>query len=194
MTTASDDILIVSGLPRSGTSMMMRMLDRTGIDPLVDHERRPDDDNPLGYYEFERVKKLPEGDTGWMDDAKGKVVKIISELLLHLPTTGYDYKVIFMQRAIQEVLASQRKMLVNRGEDPDAILDAQLALLYTKHLVKVRKHLDDHDCFTVHFASYNALLKETGAALDGIGRFLGDRVDTARMAEVIRPDLYRPRK
>ena len=133
----SEVISVVSGLPRSGTSMMMRMLHMGGIEPVQDGIRAPNEDNPKGYYEFERVKKLPEKDHGWLPDARGKVVKCISELLFHLPTE-YDYKVVFLIRNIPEILASQKKMLVNRGQDPDKISDQELSLLYMKHLTKTK--------------------------------------------------------
>src|SRR5437899_574640 len=117
----SNTVTIVSGLPRSGTSMMMKMLEAGGMEPLTDHVRTADEDNPKGYYEFERVKDL-EKDQTWLEDAKGRYVKVISMLLKHLPA-GYTYKVIFMRRTMEEILASQRKMLVRRGESPDRVAD-----------------------------------------------------------------------
>ena len=112
----SQPIVIVSGLPRSGTSMMMKMLEAGGIPLLTDSIRQADEDNPKGYYEFERAKKLPDGDTAWLKEARGKAVKIIAALLMELPQ-GYTYQVLFMHRNIQEVLASQSKMLARRGEE-----------------------------------------------------------------------------
>jgi hypothetical protein len=81
---------IVSGLPRSGTSMMMKMLEAGGMEALTDNIRKADIDNPKGYYEFERVKQIKE-DQAWLDDAKGRAVKMVSMLLLDLPE-GYNYK------------------------------------------------------------------------------------------------------
>ena len=106
-------ITIVSGLPRSGTSLMMQMLVAGGMTPLSDGERTADADNPRGYLEWERIKQLPN-DPGCIAEAEGKVVKVISRLLLSLPS-GYDYRVIFMQRPLPEVLASQDQMLRRRG-------------------------------------------------------------------------------
>ena len=103
----ADTVNIVSGLPRSGTSMMMKMLEAGGIEPLIDHIRKADIDNPKGYYEFERVKQIKE-DQEWLDDAVGKVVKMVSMLLLDLPP-GYNYKIVFTRREMKEILASQRK-------------------------------------------------------------------------------------
>jgi len=114
-----NQIIIVSGLPRSGTSMLMKMLEAGGLEILTDEIRKADTDNPKGYYEFERVKKL-ETDNIWLPEAKGKVVKIISMLLQHLPL-NYVYKIIFIKRDIHEVLASQKQMLVRRGEPTDPL-------------------------------------------------------------------------
>ena len=97
----SDTIVIVSGLPRSGTSMMMKMLAAGGVEPLIDNLRAADDDNPKGYFEFERVKQI-EHDKVWLADARGRAVKLISALLKHLPPT-YNYKVIFMRRAMPDI-------------------------------------------------------------------------------------------
>jgi len=107
-------IIIVSGLPRSGTSMMMKMLEAAGLEILTDHLRAADDNNPKGYYEFERVKQLKAGDFDWLPQARGKVVKIISALLEYLPNQ-YEYKIIFMRRNMDEVLSSQRQMLMRDG-------------------------------------------------------------------------------
>ena len=105
-------ITVVSGLPRSGTSMMMKMLEAGGVPLIIDNLRTSDEDNPAGYYEFEPVKKLGKGDSGWLADAQGKAVKVIAALLVHLPA-AYTYQIIFMHREMSEILASQRKMLLN---------------------------------------------------------------------------------
>src|SRR5690554_4050220 len=119
-------VIVVSGLPRSGTSMMMKMLEAGGLRVFVDNLRTPDPDNPEGYYEYERVKQLDKGDTAWVGEAQGQVVKVISALLEHLPAE-HRYQVIFMNRNIGEVLASQKKMLQRRGEATDKISDEAMA-------------------------------------------------------------------
>src|SRR5262245_294181 len=129
-------VTVVSGLPRSGTSLMMRMLDMGGRPPLTDGVRAADPDNPRGYYEYERVKQLPKGDHAWLPDARGRAVKVISALLEHLPD-GYEYRVIFMRRRMEEVMASQREMLVRRGEAADATTDAAMTALFDKHLHRI---------------------------------------------------------
>ena len=187
-------IIVVSGLPRSGTSMMMKMLEVGGLPPLVDHIRTADLDNPKGYYEFERVKKLPEGDHAWLVDARGKVVKVIAMLLLHLPAT-YTYRVIFMRRAMPEILASQRKMLINRGEDPDNIGDEEMARIFNGHLRQVNAWLTNQPNLEHLDVKYSQLVD--GSRLEDIERinqFLGGELDVRKMKEVVDPDLYRHRK
>ncbi len=187
-------ITVVSGLPRSGTSLMMKMLEVGGIPPLIDNVRTADEDNPKGYYEFERVKQLPKGDTEWLGDANGKVVKIISALLPHLPDS-HSFKIIFMERNITEVLLSQKKMLVRRQEDPDKIDDEKLATLFKKHLQETQNWLNEHkhhiSCLQVN---YNRLLDGDKSILLSINKFLGGKLDTNAMSKVIDPSLYRSKK
>ena len=128
--TKRDYVIIVSGLPRSGTSMMMKAIHSGGIEPIIDHIRKADEDNPKGYYEFEPVKKTKE-DTSWLADAPGSVVKMVYRLLYDLPG-NYDYRVVFMQRDLKEVLASQKKMLDRSGKGRrGAIPDEQMAALFS---------------------------------------------------------------
>jgi hypothetical protein len=195
MTDQSSDqaITLVSGLPRSGTSMMMKMLEAGGLAPLTDNIRTADEDNPKGYYEFERVKQLPKGDVAWLPDAQGKVVKVIAALLPHLPG-GYHYRVIFMQRAMPEVLASQRQMLIRRGEDPDKIPDDVIAKLFEKHLKQVNEWVSQQPNVERLDVNYNALLKNPQPFIDQIDTFLNHRLDTAKMAVVVDPALHRQRE
>src|SRR5574340_1524920 len=132
----STDITIVSGLPRSGTSMMMKMLAAGGMTVLEDNIRTADLDNPKGYFEFERVKNLPDGDTGWLNDAVGKVVKIVAFFIPYLPNT-YRYQIVFMHRAMPEILASQLAMLSNRGNNPNEVDVEKMAGIYEKHIRQV---------------------------------------------------------
>ena len=127
-----EPMIIVSGLPRSGTSMLMKMLEAGGMDILADDVRIPDDDNPQGYYEYEKVKNM-KNDTQWLGLAEGKAVKIVSHLLHHLPDTK-TYKVIFMKRNLEEVIASQNKMLERTGKPMSPVNDAKLIDLFENHL------------------------------------------------------------
>lgn len=189
----SNKIIIVSGLPRSGTSLMMMMLDAAGIPPMQDHIREADADNPKGYYEFERVKKLPEGDTQWIGDAKGKVVKVITMLLEHLPN-NYKYDVIMMRREIGEILASQRKMLERRGEDPNKVSDEELSDLFSKHFDQVMEWIADQKNFRYVEVNYNTLLETPEKEIAKVNKFLSGKLDEAAMLAKIDPQLYRQRK
>ena len=186
-------VTIVSGLPRSGTSMMMKMLEAGGLPPLTDNLRTADEDNPKGYYEFERVKQLPKGDVAWLPDAQGKVVKVIAALLPHLPG-GYEYRVIFMQRAMSEVLASQKQMLIRRGEDPNKIPDEVIAKLFEKHLKQVNDWVSQQPNVERLDVNYNEMLKNPQPFIDQINVFLGNQLDAAKMATVVDPSLHRQRK
>ena len=186
-------VVIVSGLPRSGTSMMMKMLEAGGIAPLTDKIRTADDDNPKGYYEFERVKKMDKGDTEWMEVAVGKAVKVISQLLRHMPA-GYEYKVIFMRRSMEEILASQKKMLINRGEDPEKASDEEISALFHKHLRNVMKWIDSTPGVSGLYVHYTDMLNNPEPQVAQVNDFLGGNLDTNAMAAVVDPNLYRNRK
>ena len=186
-------ITIVSGLPRSGTSMTMKMLEAGGFPILTDGMRTANEDNPNGYYEFERVKKLDKEDTTWLEEAQGKAVKVISALLKYLPP-DYTYKVIFMQRRMVEILASQRQMLIRRSEPDQKISDAELMELFKKHLRSVRVWLAQQPNIKVIYISYNDLLTNPSKEVNTINQFLGNILDEARMAEVIDPTLYRQKQ
>jgi len=185
-------VVVVSGLPRSGTSMMMKALEAGGVPVLIDGLRSADKDNPEGYYEFERVKELDKGDTAWVADAQGKVVKVISALLEYLPP-DYQYRVIFMNRKIDEVLNSQRKMLANRCEAVDAVNDAEMADLFAKHLTKVKAWLRAQPNFSVLEVDYNAMLQNPSRYIGMVDQFLDNALDEAAMTQVINPNLYRNR-
>lgn len=186
-------IVVVSGLPRSGTSMMMKMLEAGGIPPLTDKLRTADKDNPKGYYEFERVKQLDKGDTAWLPQAEGKVVKVISALLKHLPS-DYRYQVIFQRRHMSEILASQRKMLVHRGEDPDKMDDAQMAALFERHVQQLEGWLRQQPNIEVLYTHYSDVMADPLTEIDRIRRFLGRDLDVRAMVEVVDPELYRNRR
>lgn len=192
-TDEKEKIVVVSGLPRSGTSMMMKMLEAGGLPPLTDEIREADKDNPQGYYEFERVKKLDEGDVDWLPRAEGKVVKVISALLQHLPH-DYRYDVIFMQRHMPEILASQRKMLVRRGEDADKMDDERMADLFEKHLQKVTSWLSQQENVNVLYVHYSEALQDPQTAAERVAAFLDRDLDVEPMVGVVDPNLYRNRR
>ena len=191
MTTMEKFITIVSGLPRSGTSMMMKMLEAGGIEILTDNLRTADEDNPKGYYEFEAVKQLEE-DQEWLPDAQGKVVKIISQLLKPLPR-DYKYKVIFMHRKMAEILASQKQMLIRRGEPTDAVADETIAALFQKHLSKVEAWLAEQSNFEVLYVHYSEALEKPAETAEQINEFLGGSLEVEQMKSVVDTSLHRQR-
>jgi RNase adaptor protein for sRNA GlmZ degradation len=189
---ASEPVIIVSGLPRSGTSMMMKMLEAGGLHVYIDNLRTPDADNPEGYYEFERVKQLDKGDTDWVREARGQVVKVISALLEYLPSEN-EYRVLFMHRSLDEILASQQKMLSRRNEAPSGISDEEMADLFRKHLTSTDKWLREQPNFAVLDVDYNQMLADPAPLTESINQFLGGVLDEGNMVAVINPDLYRNR-
>lgn len=186
-----DYITIVSGLPRSGTSMAMSALAAGGISPLIDHVRQPDEDNPKGYYEFERVKKIKE-DTEWLDEAVGKVVKMVYRLLYDLPG-HYHYRVVFMRRHLNEVLASQHKMLKRSGKPAAPIHDATMRSLFISELVKCEKWLLKQPNFEVLYINHRDMIHHPVTEVEKISTFLDGGLDTAAMAAVVDHTLYRNR-
>ena len=186
-------IVIVSGLPRSGTSLAMRMLEVGGLPVVTDGVREADPSNPGGYYELERVKELDKGgDSSWLRQARGKGVKIISLLLTYLPES-YDYQVIFMRRDLDEILASQNKMLEARGEASGAD-DARLKALYVEHLAQVERFLVRRSCFSTLMLQYSDLVGNPAQEAGRVNTFLGGTLDATKMAGVADRALYRNRR
>jgi len=188
-----DPIIIVSGLPRSGTSMMMQMLETGGLEILTDNIRTADQDNPKGYYEFEVVKKLAKDENKeWLNGAKGKVVKVISQLLKDLPQE-HNYRVIFMHRKMEEILFSQKQMLIRRGAPTDSISNEELAKLFQKHLDQVESWLKKQTSFDVLYISYNEVLKNPEEFVARVNKFLGGHLDVDSMKSVVDKSLHRQR-
>jgi hypothetical protein len=183
---------VVSGLPRSGTSLMMSMLAAGGFEVLTDHLRTPDDDNPVGYFELEEVKRLINGEHSWLARSNGKAVKVISTLLPYLPD-GYYYRIIFMRRAMEEVLASQRRMLINRGENPDKVSDDQIAEVFERNLQQTERWINSQAHATRIDINYEQLIDNPRPLVTEINGFLGGGLDEDRMLGVIDPSLYRQR-
>ena len=185
-------VTIVSGLPRSGTSMMMKMLEAGGMQVLTDNVRTADEDNPKGYYEFEKVKQI-EHDSSWLENARGRAVKMISALLKYLPQ-GYHYRVIFLRRKMEEILASQRQMLVRREEPADKVGDERIAGLFRRHLEQVEAWIDEQPNIEVVYISYNEILSSPVEQAARINQFLGHTLSVENMVSVIDKMLYRQRQ
>jgi hypothetical protein len=186
----ADEIIIVSGLPRSGTSLMMQMLVSGGVEVLTDNLRTPDHDNPRGYFEFERVKKLKE-DTAWLPGARGKAVKLVSQLLFDLPADE-RYRIIFMQRDLDEMLVSQEKML-QRLKRPAAPRE-DIKRAFVKHLERLHEWLDRQPNISVLRMPYGALLADPESAAAQVSEFLGGKPDPPAMVRAVDQSLYRNRK
>jgi hypothetical protein len=186
----AQEIIIVSGLPRSGTSLMMQMLDRAGLPILTDQLRQADPDNPRGYYEFEAVKQTKQH-PGWVAGARGKVVKMISALLYDLPATE-RYRVLFMRRDLQEILDSQEKMLTRLGQ-PVAPREKMQAA-YQIHLDRLFRWLATQPHFHVLEVNYNQLLRTPEQVTAEISAFLDHVPQPEPMVAAIDPELYRNRQ
>ena len=186
-----DYVTIVSGLPRSGTSMMMRMLEAGGMSVLADGIRVADEDNLRGYYEFEAVKKTKQ-DPSWLESAAGKTVKMVYRLLYDLPA-DYRYRVLMMGRHMTEILASQRKMLKRQGQGANVISDEQLEQVFRRDLSRFKAWLVDQSHIDVLEVDYNRMVAAPEAELNGVSQFLGGDLDVPAMCRVVEPDLYRNR-
>jgi hypothetical protein len=173
--------------------MAMKMLAAGGMPVLTDGVRTADDSNPKGYYELEAVKELhKQGDTSWLEDARGKAVKVVSFLLTWLPES-YEYKVIFMQRDLREVIASETTMLLKRGQPVDAAGEDHTRLVYQQHLDKVEKFLSNRPCFTTITLNYREALERPAEAAKRMREFVELPLDVQQMAQVADPALYRNR-
>jgi hypothetical protein len=172
--------------------MMMQMIEKGGIPALTDNIRTPDEDNPKGYYEFEPVKKTKE-DASWLDLAGGKVVKMVHVLLLDLPPDR-EYCVVFMRRKLEEVVASQDVMLQRGGKSTGGLTSEKVMQVFRAQMVKVDQWVRDHTNFRLLYVDYNELLANPKPEIEAISRFLGGRMNTDAMLEVVDPTLYRQRK
>ena len=188
-----EDIIVVSGLPRSGTSMMMKMLDVAGFEIMTDNVREADVDNPKGYYEYERVKDLEEEqDKGWVRESRGKVLKVISFLLKDLPDDN-SYRILFMRRDIDEIIASQNKMIDRLGTEDTSATDAEVKSLYQRHLVQVKALVDGKRNMAMVDVNHRKAIKDGRYAAQLVNEFLGGGLDVDAMAAVVDPTLYRNR-
>ena len=190
--TMSQPITVVSGLPRSGTSMVMQMVHAGGVPAVADGVRRADDDNPRGYFEFERVKAL-RTDKGWLDAAAGKVVKVVHMLLAELPDDR-DYRVLLLERDLDEVLASQRKMLDRLGKTGGGLSPDRMKAAFTAQLRAVDAMLAGRPRMPVLRLVYRDVVADPAASAAAINAFLGGGLDEAAMRAAVDATLYRNRR
>lgn len=186
-----DYVTIVSGLPRSGTSLLMQMLVAGGLPPYSDGERTPDDDNPRGYYEHAAVKRLG-ADNAWLPSAKGKVVKVIAQLLQHVPAE-LACRVVFVNRNLDEVLRSQTIMLERSGQKGAGVPAGQLSKIFAGQLAAVREMLAKRAEVQVLELEYAEVVENPSATATQLDEWLGGGLDTRAMAAAVDAKLYRNR-
>ena len=192
MTIELTEICLVTGLPRSGTSLCMSMLEAGGMPVLTDGQRTADADNPNGYYEYEPVKRTRDDPT-WLNVACGKAVKMVYRLLYDLPE-GFTYCTLFMRRDLDEILTSQRKMLVRKGRPESEVSDNDIRRLFQQELRRFTAWIHTQPHFHVLEVDYNELLDSATPVLIRINEFLGNRLDVTAMHQIIDPALYRNRR
>lgn len=181
-----EDIIVVTGLPRSGTSLMMQILEKAGFPILHDGIRESDISNPQGYYELEAVKGIVR-DNSFLNDAPGKVVKIVTPLPIHVDTSK-SYKMVFMRRDLEEILRSQEKML-----NKDQVSEREkFRTIYEFHLKKTYKFFLENKIPFMDI-SYNELMTEPERPLSRLKEFLNLEVSTEKLLEALNPELYRNR-
>jgi hypothetical protein len=170
---------------------MMQMLVAGGMTALSDGERPADTDNPRGYLEWERIKQLPN-DPSCIAEGEGKVVKVISRLLLSLPV-GHDYRIIFMQRPLPEVLASQDQMLRRRGTYKEGANPAAISTAFEKHLREVYAWMDGKPYVKALRVPYHEVLNNPKDVSEQLAEFLGIPLNVEAMTKQVDASLYRNR-
>jgi len=182
-------VTVVTGIPRSGTSLVMQMLEAGGVPPLCDAARPADADNPRGYYELAAVKRLARDGAPWLGEAAGRAVKVIHALVPHLPPLppAGDYRVVWIRRAMAAVLASQRAMLARTGADAGALGEDRVAAVYAAQEQALVAWLDAHARGGWLRLDYDAVVDDPAAAARAIDGLLGGGLDLAAMARVVAP-------
>jgi hypothetical protein len=169
--------------------MMMQMLAAGGVAPYADGQRAADADNPRGYFEHARAIELHR-DASWLPEARGKAVKIVAQLLPHLPA-GEEYRVVFLHRALEEVTASQKAMLTRLGRAGAALDEAEMARVFAGQLVRVYEWLKRAPHVHVLTLQYAHVLEDPAAAAASLAAFLGDPFDKVKAAASVEPSLRR---
>jgi hypothetical protein len=186
-----DFVTVVTGVPRSGTSLVMQMLAAGGIEPLTDGLRLPDDDNPRGYFELEAVKRTRR-DASWVREAVGRSVKVIHALVTALPADR-AYRLIWVHRPFEEVIASQRAMLARHGAGDDVLAPERLAEIFRAQVQEAERWVAAQPGFASLAIDYHAVLDDPRAAAQSVDRFLGGGLDCRAMAGVVDAGLQRQR-
>ncbi len=188
-----EPIVVVSGLPRSGTSMLMKMLESGGMEILTDSERAADIDNPKGYFEYGRIKDLEkETDKSYIREGRGKVLKVISFLIKDLPDDN-DYRVIFMRRDLDEVLASQNKMIQRLGTTDATATEDAMKEAYRNDIVRTRLLCRNRPNFELIEIGYKPTIEDPAATARSVNAFVGGHLNEAAKREAVDGSLYRNR-
>jgi hypothetical protein len=189
LSSEEKEITIVSGLPRSGTSLAMQLLQAAGIEPYTDGIRSADVHNQKGYFESAKVLTLLS-DKSWVSQATGKSLKVISTLLKYLPAE-FQYRVVFMERSMDEIVLSQQRMLEGLGKKGAGIAPDRLAAIYAKELETVWAWMDKQENIEALRISYNALLERPLSVMPELIQFIGSRATPEELARVLDHNLYR---
>jgi len=185
-------ITVVTGIPRSGTSLMMQMLNAGGMSLLYDDQRSPDISNPKGYFELEQVKRIHE-DHSWLSMAQGKVLKITIPLIFYLPES-YSYKIIVMKRKLSEIIRSQTEMLSERKISSTDSENMKLMSIYRKQLFRMNYWIKEDPQRKAIEISYNELITDSKSITKELVEFLEFAADANKMTSVVHNDLYRQRE
>ncbi|MCC8999172.1 MAG: alkaline phosphatase family protein [Candidatus Contendobacter sp.] len=184
-----DFVTVVAGLPRSGTSMLMQMLDAGGMEILTDRKRKADEDNPKGYYELEQATQLRKK-REWVGEARHKAVKIVAQLAPYLPL-NIPYRVIFIERDLAEVTASQKTMLKRLNRTSAKFTDGQIQAAYRRQLAVVKDGLARNPNAWVLYVQHHQVIEQPEMMARKISQFLGEKLDSQAMAAAVDPMLYR---
>ncbi|HOK08063.1 MAG TPA: sulfotransferase domain-containing protein [Candidatus Hydrogenedens sp.] len=187
-----DYLIIISGLPRSGTSLVMQILYAGGIPLLFDSERLPDNNNPYGYYEHSKIKALTKNsDLSWLNSYQGYAVKIVSPTLAKL-NIQFPARIIFMMRSIQEIIESQQKMITRKTHlTLEQIKSEDLYKIYEKHIQQTLNLLQINPYLKILKIEFSNLFHDTDNTIMKIIHFLDGELDIEKMKSVINPELYR---
>jgi hypothetical protein len=185
-------IIIVSGLPRSGTSMLMNILKENSIEILEDKTKEADEYNPKGYFEFQPVSELPEGNITWLEQAEGKAVKVTSYFLHHLPAK-YEYKVLFMERKIEEIVKSQQKTVAEEGKKFHKKEIKMMEDYFQDHIKQTKTWISLQPNFTVRYLSYNRIIENPKQFLPLISEFLELELKEESFTKIVDSSLYKER-
>jgi tetratricopeptide (TPR) repeat protein len=189
-----DAVLIVSGLPRSGTSMLMQMLDAGGMQILKDERRECDEDNPRGYFELEAVKKMFR-ERQWLADARGKALKVVVPLVSHLPP-GCEYRVVLIERDYDEILDSQAGMIARRGELIEESQERRdrLRSEYIRLVTQTKILLEGRADVKIVSVRHEDVIENPRAIAELLDHFAGGGLDLARMSMAVDRSLHRNRR